>query len=210
MSSKLTKKQSEILDFIVAFMSDKDYAPSYQEIADHFGLTSRSTVHQHIQELKTKGLLDSKFNTTRGLKVASKLLKFGKSIDLPLTGMITAGKPIEAIEEGGEGQRETIGVPIDLIKDPANSYVLQVKGESMIDEGILDGDYVIIRRNPSPSNGDVVVALLNNEYATLKKFFREKNRVRLQPANKAMDPIYAKDPLIQGVVQAVIRRFSTI
>ena len=94
------------------------------------------------------------------------------------------------------------------MSDEANSYVLKVKGESMIEEGILDGDYVIVERNPSPGNGDIVVALLNNAYATLKKFYREANRIRLQPANSSMKPIYAKDPLIQGIVRGVIRKFA--
>ena len=124
-------------------------------------------------------------------------------MELPLVGLITAGEPIEAIED-----KETIAVPADFVRDTVNSYVLRVKGESMIDEGILSGDYVIVERNPSPKNGDVVVALLNNAYATLKKFYREKARIRLQPANTTMKPIYAKDPLIQGIVRGVIRKFA--
>jgi repressor LexA len=101
-----------------------------------------------------------------------------------------------------------MAVPADLVVDQINSYVLKVKGQSMIEDGILNGDYVIIERNPSPRNGDVVVALLDNTYATLKRFYREANRIRLQPANSTMKPIYAKDPLIQGVVKAVIRKFG--
>ncbi|KKT01650.1 MAG: LexA repressor [Parcubacteria group bacterium GW2011_GWA2_43_17] len=125
------------------------------------------------------------------------------SIDLPLVGLITAGEPIEAIED-----RETMAVPSDFVPNIENSYILKVKGQSMIDEGIWDGDYVIIERNHSPKNGDVVVALLDNAYATLKKFYREKNRIRLQPANSSMKPVYSKDPLIQGIVRAVIRKFA--
>lgn len=121
---------------------------------------------------------------------------------MPLTGLITAGVPIEAVEE-----RETIAVPVDLAPDSANSYVLRVKGSSMIEDGIFDGDYVVVERNPSPKNGDVVVALLDNAYATLKRFYRERDRIRLQPANSTMKPIYCYDPLIQGVVRAVIRSF---
>jgi len=114
------------------------------------------------------------------------------------------GCRVEAVEE-----RETFAVPVDLITDSANSYVLRVKGDSMIEDGIFDGDYVIVERNPSPKNGDVVVALLDNEYATLKRFYRERDRIRLQPANSTMKPIYCFDPLIQGVVRAVIRKYST-
>ena len=110
----------------------------------------------------------------------------------------------EAIEN-----RETMAIPSDFVPNVENSYVLKVKGTSMIDEGIWDGDYVIVERNFTPQNGDVVVALLDNAYATLKKFYREKDRIRLQPANASMKPIYSKNPLIQGIVRAVIRKFST-
>ena len=125
------------------------------------------------------------------------------SVSLPLVGLITAGSPIEAVEE-----RETFAVPVNLVNDPGNSYILRVKGDSMIDDGILDGDYVIVQRNPSPKNGDVVVALLDNAYATLKRFYRENNGIRLQPANSTMQPIYVKDPIIQGVVTGLLRRFG--
>ena len=134
-------------------------------------------------------------------------LELGLSLwfTIPLAGLITAGEPIEAVEE-----KETMAVPANLIVDGANSYVLKVKGRSMIEDGILDGDYVIIERNPSPRNGDVVVALLDNAYATLKRFYREPARIRLQPANSNMKPIYVKDVIVQGVVKAVIRKFETI
>ena len=115
---------------------------------------------------------------------------------------ITAGAPIEAVEE-----KETMAVPADIVADE-NAYVLKVKGESMIEEGIFSGDYVVVERNHSPRNGDVVVALLNNAYATLKKFYRETNRIRLQPANSTMKPIYCKDVAIQGIVRAIIRKYA--
>jgi len=166
-------------------------------------LNSPATVHDHIQNLIKKGFLKAGFNEKRSIELVEKeTVKFGEVIELPLVGLIAAGEPIEAYE-----QHETIGVPADLVIDRFNSYVLQVKGESMIDEGIMDGDFVIVERNPSPRNGDVVVALLNNSHATLKKFYRENNRIKLQPANKKMKPIFARDPLIQGVVRAVIRKF---
>ncbi len=119
-----------------------------------------------------------------------------------MAGLITAGEPIEAIET-----KETIAVPANFVTDNVNSYVLEVKGESMKDEGILNGDFVIVERNPSPKNGDIVVALLDNAFATLKKFFREKDFIRLQPANSSMEPIFVKDLIVQGVVKGVIRRF---
>ena len=200
----LTKKQSEILQFVTAYLADHSYPPSYQEIAEHFHLSSRATVHEHVQTLKEKGYLTIQEGVKRSLEPTKKIMGLARSFFLPLAGTIAAGQPIEAIQE-----KETMAVPAEVIDDPINSYVLRVKGNSMIEDGIFDGDYVIVQRNPSPHNGDVVVALLNNEYATLKKFFREKDRIRLQPANSSLKPIFAKDPLIQGVVKAIIRKFQT-
>ncbi|MFH0779609.1 MAG: transcriptional repressor LexA [Parcubacteria group bacterium] len=199
---KITKKQSEVLRFITNFVKDSDYAPSCREIAEGLGLSSPATVHEHLQMLKSKGFLNINSNEPRGLELTSSVLKLGKTIELPLAGLITAGEPIEALEE-----KETMAVPADLVRDE-NAYVLKVKGISMIDEGIWDGDYVIVERNHSPQNGDVVVALLNNAYATLKKFYRETNRIRLQPANASMKPIYCKDVAIRGIVKAIIRKFA--
>ena len=198
----LTKRQSEILRFVSKFIKDYDYAPSYREIAEGMGLSSPSTIHQHLQVLKGKGFLSMDPDVPRGIEISNKIMQLGKSIELPLVGLITAGVPIEAVE-----QQETMAVPADLVQDE-NAFVLKVKGTSMIDEGILDGDYVVVERNHSPHNGDVVVALLNNAYATLKKFYRETNRIRLQPANATMSPIYCKDVVIQGVVRAIIRKFA--
>ena len=198
----LSKRQSEILNFLKDFMMDHDYSPSYREIAESLGVSSPATIHQHMQTLKSKGYLDLDPNAPRSLQLTSKVMKFGKSIELPLQGLITAGEPIEAVV-----QNETIAVPADLVTND-NAYVLKVRGESMIDEGIWDGDYVVVEYNPSPKNGDVVVALLNNAYVTLKKFYRETNRIRLQPANSRMKPIYCKDVAIRGVVSAIIRKFK--
>jgi len=195
----LTKKQKQVLDFVTQFIQNNQYAPSYREIAEYFGLSSTATVHEHIKALEDKGLITSSQNAARSLEVIS--YRFGKSIELPLAGLITAGEPIEAIET-----HETIAVPQSMIRDE-NSFVLKVKGESMIEDGILDGDYVIVERNFYPRNGDVVVALLDNTYATLKKYFREKDRIRLQPANRTMKPIYVKNPAIQGVVKGIMRTF---
>ncbi len=203
MGNQLTKRQREILDFITDFTGEKGYAPSIREIGEHFGLTSPATVHAHLENLKNKGFLKKGYNEARSVELNPVSVSWSQAFELPLAGLITAGEPIEAIEE-----KETIAVPANFVSDRANSYVLKVRGESMIEDGILDGDYVIVERNPSPHNGDIVVALLNNAYATLKKFYRETNRIRLQPANSSMKPIYAKDPLIQGIVRGVIRRFA--
>ena len=200
--AQLSKRQSEILNFLKEFATDYDYAPSYREIGEALGISSPATIHQHIQTLKSKGFLDVDPGAPRSVQLSSKVGNFAKSLNLPLLGLITAGQPIEAVED-----REMIAVPADLVRDD-NSYVLKVKGESMIDEGIWDGDYVIVEHNPSPRNGDVVVALLNNAYVTLKKFYRETNRIRLQPANATMKPIYCQDVAIRGVVSAIIRKFN--
>ncbi len=200
--SKLTKRQSEILKFVKEFIRDYDYSPSYREIADGVGVSSPATIHQHLQLLKSKGFLDCDGEMGRSLSLTTKVMKLGKTIELPLVGLITAGEPIEALEEN-----ESMAVPADLVVDE-NAFILKVKGESMIDEGILSGDYVVVERNHYPRNGDVVVALLNNAYATLKKFYKETNRIRLQPANSAMKPIYCRDVAIRGVVRAIIRKFS--
>lgn len=203
MGNNLTKRQRQILDFITEFTRDNGYAPSLREIGRHFNLASPATIHAHVQTLEKKQMLKTSFNQARSIEIIPTAVNWTASLELPLVGLITAGEPIEAVEE-----QDTIAVPADFVTDSANSYVLKVKGESMIEDGILDGDYVIVERNPSPQNGDVVVALLNNAYATLKKFYREQARIRLQPANSSMEPIYAADPLIQGVVRGVIRKFA--
>lgn len=196
----LTKRQKEILDYLESFLKKNGYAPSIREIGERFKLSSPATVHVHLKNLKEKGLLNFDFNIPRSLKIIKK--GFTEAIEIPLAGLITAGEPIEAIE-----QNETIGVPRDFIGNGANSFVLQVKGESMIDDGILDGDYVIVEQKQNPQNGDTVVALIDSTYATLKKFYREAKRIRLQPANKTMSPIYVKNVEIQGVVKGVMRKF---
>lgn len=203
MGNNLTKRQREILDFTTEFINKNGYAPSIREIGENFDLTSPATIHTHLENLKKKGFLKTSYNEARSIELIPASVNWSQAIELPLVGLITAGEPIEAVEE-----HETIAVPADFVSDNSNSYVLKVKGESMIEEGILNGDFVIVERNPSPRNGDIVVALLNNAYATLKKFYRETNRIRLQPANSNMKPIYAKDPLIQGIVRGVIRKFA--
>lgn len=203
MTETLTKRQKEILDFINQFIEDNGYAPSYREIGDYFQLSSTATVAEHVQTLQNKGYLRLDPNEARSIEVVDN--EKAEAIFLSLAGLITAGQPIEAVEE-----KEQIAVPIDFVKNEAKSYVLKVKGDSMIEEGIYDGDYVIVEENPSPRNGQVVVALLDNAYATLKKFYKEANRIRLQPANSSMKPIYAKNVLVQGIVLAVIRKYSAI
>ncbi len=198
----LTKRQREILDFIVNFQLEKGYSPSYREIADYFHLSSVSNIHQHIKGLEDKGFIDKDYNRARSLDILGDVDEYPGVINLPLVGLITAGEPIEAIEE-----RESIAVPESLVEN-MNSFVLKVRGNSMIEDGILDGDHVIVERNFYPKNGDIVVALIDNTYATLKRYYKEKDRIRLQPANSSMRPIFVKNPAIQGIVKGIFRTFA--
>jgi repressor LexA len=202
---KLTKKQAEILKFIRGFIAENGYAPSYREVGANFGISSTATVHEHVKNLERKGYLTSEPETARSIDIepsSSPLAALAKSILLPLKGLITAGAPIEAIETN-----ETLSVPAEMIADHEEAYALKVKGESMIEDGILSGDYVVVVATTQPSDGDTVVALLENNYATLKRFYKEKDRIRLQPANRTMKPLYVKDIIVQGVVRGVIRDF---
>ena len=202
MGDNLTKRQRQILDFINEFSQKNGYSPSYREIGEHFKLSSTATIHAHVSALQKKRLIKKSHNEARSIELIDNTVNWAQAIELPLAGLITAGEPIEAIET-----KETIAVPANFVTDDVNSYVLEVKGESMKDEGILSGDFVIVERNPSPKNGDIVVALLDNAFATLKKFFREKDFIRLQPANSSMEPIFVKDLIVQGIVKGVIRKF---
>jgi len=203
----LTKKQREVLDYIEDFIQENGYTPSYREIARGLGLASPSTVYQHVQALCEKGVINTgQDGAARTIELCEPQQLSPMSILLPLAGVITAGEPIEAVEDN-----EALAVPTDFVVDESNSYVLKVRGRSMIEDGIFDGDYVVIERNPSPKNGDIVVALLDNQYATLKRFYREADHIRLQPANSTMDPFIIKGDLnIQGIVRAVIRKFENV
>jgi len=199
--SDLTKKQSEALEVIREFLATHNYAPSYRDVMRDMGIKSPATAYNHVQALREKGYINLRDGQMRSVELTDKASLFAKSVELPLMGMIAAGQPIEAIEE-----KENLAVPMELLPH-LNCYALQVKGDSMIDDGILSGDYVVVERNFYPENGDVVVALLDNENATLKRYYREKTRIRLQPANKKMKPIYTKNPVIQGIVRAVMRQY---
>jgi repressor LexA len=198
---QLTTKQKELLDAMREHAVEHGVMPTYRELAATVGAASPATIHKHVSSLEKKGYL-LRHDGGRSITLTPKATSRRPSIGLPLKGLITAGEPIEAIEDD-----ETIDVPASLVVDDINSYVLKVKGESMIDDGILNGDYVVVERNPSPKNGDIIVALLDNAYATLKRFYREAARIRLQPANSAMRPIYVRDLIVQGVVRAVLRKY---
>ncbi|HLD25428.1 MAG TPA: transcriptional repressor LexA [Candidatus Andersenbacteria bacterium] len=200
-SGNLTKKQSEALDAIREYLAAHKYSPSYRDVMRAMGIKSPATAYSHVQALRKKGYLRLRTGKMRSAILTEKADAFTRGIELPLAGIIAAGRPIEALQE-----EQKVSVPIELLPN-LNCYVLQVKGDSMKDDGILDGDYVIVERNFYPSNGDVVVALLENENATLKRYYRERTRIRLQPANKRMKPIYVKNPVVQGIVRAVMRRY---
>jgi repressor LexA len=199
----LTKRQKEILDFLTRHIERKGYAPTIEEIGEHFGLTSLATVHKHLTNLQDKGLIKRAWNRSRALELTPTQVRV-QAVELPLLGRVAAGAPIEAVSG-----TETVFVPEDMI-GKKETYVLQVRGESMIEEQIRDGDYVIVENRQTARDGEMVIALLQGDAVTLKKIYREAGgRVRLQPANARMDPFYVReeDLRIQGVVIGVMRRY---
>ncbi len=194
----LTKRQKEILDFIEKFIQSHDYSPSYREIAEGMRLGSIATVAVHIDNLKEKGYLNKDFREARSLQLTPRWDE--RAFEIPLIGRIAAGEPIEAIRTN-----ETIDIPRDMMGK--NVFALKVRGDSMIEEGIFDGDYIIIEKTHNPHNGEIVVALLDNEFATVKRFYREKDHIRLQPGNPRYKPIRTRKVIIQGRVKGVIRKF---
>ena len=205
MKYPLTKKQKFLLDFIKKFSKTNGYPPSFREIMEGLGYSSVATVAQHIDNLVGKGYLRKRDNEARSIQLVEADVDVENTVSLPVLGLIAAGEPITVLDD----PKQSLQVPPFMIKSQ-HSYVLQVKGNSMVDDGILDQDYVIVRENKSPQNGDVVVAMVNGYSATLKRFYKEDNRIRLQPANSAMKPIILdeNDSLeVQGVVTGVIRSF---
>ena len=200
----LTKRQKEILDYIESFIGDQGYAPSFEEIAESFGYSSLATVHEHLSNLERKGYIRKSYNESRSIEMIGR--DTGVSVvELPLLGSVAAGLPIEAIQD-----TETLAVPPDMISQRRDNYVLRVEGNSMIEEQIRDGDYIVVQAQDHAEDGQMVVALVSGEAATVKKLYREANsRVRLQPANPTMEPIFAAadDVRIQGIVVGVIRKY---
>jgi repressor LexA len=200
----LTRRQKEILDFIEGFLDDRGYSPSFEEIAGFFQYRSLATVHEHLSNLQAKGYIRKNYNESRSIELARTEMRLA-AVDLPLLGTVAAGQPIEAIE-----QKEAISVPEDMVSGPVAHYVLRVRGDSMIEEQIRDGDYVIVRARDTANNGEMVIALVDGECATVKKFYAEPDgRVRLQPANPDLDPMYyaAERVIVQGIVVGVIRKY---
>jgi repressor LexA len=200
----LTKRQKQILDFLEIFLAEYGYSPSYEEIARNFGYTSLATVHEHLENLEQKGYIRKSYNASRSIELMPAAGTQASAVELPLLGLVAAGQPIEAIED-----QETVVVPENLVERGGRHYVLRVRGDSMVDEQIRDGDYVIVNSRNTADNGEMVVALVHGDSATVKKFYREGDRVRLQPANATMGPMYfpSHDVIVQGVVVGVIRRY---
>jgi repressor LexA len=200
----LTKRQREILGYLQTYAEENGYAPSFEEIAQRFNYNSLATVHEHLTNLERKGYIKRSYNESRAIEILPSEV-FPRAIELPLHGTVAAGVPIEALSSG-----ESLAVPEDFARRNGSHYVLRVRGNSMIDEQIRDGDFVIVNERKTADNGEMVIALLNRSAATVKRFYRERDgRIRLQPANETMTPMYVHedDVLIQGVVVGVIRRY---
>jgi repressor LexA len=200
----LTKRQREILNYLTVYTEQNGFAPSFEEIAENFGYNSLATVHEHLTNLERKGYIKRSYNESRAIEILPSEAS-PRAIELPLLGSVAAGMPIEALETN-----ETFCVPDDMIGRGGNHYVLRVRGNSMVDEQIKDGDFVVVNQRERADNGEMVIALINGNSATVKKYFRERDgRIRLQPANETMQPIYVheNDITIQGIVVGVMRRY---
>jgi len=201
----VTRRQREILDFIAGHLDAKGYAPSFEEIARQFGFHSLATVHEHLTNLERKGYIRRAHNESRAIEIVPPKGQTGAT-ELPLLGLVAAGEPIEAISGN-----DTIAVPDELVpRRGGRSYVLKVRGDSMIDEHIKDGDFVVVQERNQADSGQTVVALVHGDSATVKRFYREPGGwIRLQPANPTMQPLRVneRDVIVQGVVVGVIRKY---
>ncbi len=202
----ITKRQRQVYDFISNFVQTHGYSPSFEEIGDGLGLSSLATVHKHVSNLEKKGLLKRDYNRSRSIDVLPPRGRLRQSmvapLSLPLLGRIAAGQPIEAVETP-----ETISLAD--FTGSKDVFVLQVRGDSMQDEAILDGDYVLVEKQQTARNGEIVVALVDGTETTLKRFYKEGDRIRLQPSNVAMQPIIvpAAAVSLQGRVIGVLRKY---
>ncbi|MDR0513746.1 MAG: transcriptional repressor LexA [Coriobacteriaceae bacterium] len=213
MSGKVTKRQQAVLDCIEECIREKGYGPTVREVCQSLGLSSPSTVHVHLKALEEKGVIKRDPLKSRSIALTYPLSadtaaskhdafrpSFSKMLDLPLVGNVAAGAPILA----EENIIDTITLPTDIVGDSA-AFLLSVRGDSMIEAGINSGDYVVVREQPTANNGDIVVALIDDG-ATVKRFYRETDHIRLQPENSSMEPIITTDCSIAGKVVAVFRR----
>jgi len=200
----LTRRQKQILDHLEQYIQENGYAPSFGEIAEAFGYGSLATVHEHLSNLERKGYIRKAYNESRSIEMVPATAQRG-GVELPLLGEVAAGQPIEAVVSS-----ETVMVPPDLLRRRGENYVLRVVGNSMIDEQIRDGDHIIVNSRSTAEDGEMVVALIDGEGATVKKLYRERDgRIRLQPANEQHLPMYFHPDAVavQGIVVGVIRRY---
>lgn len=199
------KRQQQILDFIKQHIQTTGSAPTLRQIADAIGVSSLATVHEHLQALVAKGLIKRKAGKVRSMEVTDEILHLNlESFNAPILGFIAAGQPIETYTD----PNATMSIPASFVSGKKRTYVLQVRGQSMIEDHINDGDFVIVEQTESAKDGEIVVALLDNGMATLKRFFKEATRIRLQPANSTMQPIFVKNVRIQGRVVGLVRKYT--
>jgi repressor LexA len=208
MAGVLYKKEREVLEFLVQFQNKFGFAPTLREIANATNHRSVSTIHVILRNLVDKGYIQKVDGNARVLKIKdeniiSTFMGVNPSVELPLMGYIAAGKPLEPHVD----PNATFQISASMLSGSNTSYVLQVKGESMIEDGILDGDYVVIEKVNVASNGEIVVALVDDNLATLKRFYKEGGKIVLKPANHTMEPIYPNTVKIQGRVVGLVRRF---
>lgn len=204
MAPIIYKRQGQILDFIKQHIQVTGGAPTLRQIAEAIGVSSLATVHEHLAALEEKGLIKRKQGKTRAIDITGPVSFQEEGVDVPILGFIAAGAPIEPYTD----PNATMAIPADFTSKTKRVYVLQVRGESMIEEQIRDGDYVVIEQTDNATDGEIVVALLDNGMATLKRFFKEATRIRLEPANAKMSPIFVKNVRIQGKVVGLIRRYG--
>lgn len=202
----LYPRQREIYDYIKQYIQKSGTSPTLKQIAEAMNLNSLATVSEHLDALEKKGLIERVFGEARGIKIVEESEAFYnpiESIEVPVVGYIAAGQPIQAIED----TTTTMNIPADMVSRSKRTFVLTVVGDSMIEDHIMDGDNVICEQVNQVDNGEIVVAIVNGEFATLKRFYKEANRIRLQPSNSLMDPIYATEVEIKGRVIGVIRKY---
>lgn len=205
MTPVLYQKERKVLDFIIQYIDRRGYSPTLQEIADACGLKSPATVHEHIWYLIKKGYLKKTDGVSRSIEVINKDVQIrNPEVNLPLMGFIAAGQPLEPYTDPDA----TFPIASSMISGKKSAYVLKVKGNSMIEDGIFDGDYVVVEHQDTADDGDIVIALLENGFATMKKFYKEATQIRLMPANASMQPIYATNVRIQGKVVGLVRKFN--
>ncbi len=204
MTPVIYKRQKQILDFLRQHIQSTGSAPTLREIAVALGVSSLATVHEHLTALEEKNLIKRKGGKNRTMEIVNADVNLGDvGLEVPILGFIAAGAPIEPFSD----PNAQMSIPSSFVSGKKRTYVLQVKGESMIEEQIRDGDFVVIEQTEVANNGDIVVALLDNGMATLKRFFRESTRIRLEPANAKMSPIFVRNVKIQGKVVGLIRRY---